>query len=146
MKQRKKGCMEMLSDAYEDARRESKKRHCLDCGRLTVSRSQVCRECTAKRHGSSPIERHHVLGKLNDPATVTLPANDHEELSAMQERWPDLLRNGDGPELSLARFLRAIGDFFRWASEKARNYSDELLSWYRAGGRFGERWVWNERY
>ena len=132
----------MLSDAYEEVRRESRKRSCLGCGRLTVSRSQVCRECTALRHGSSPIEKHHVLGRLNDPATVGLPANDHEDLSAMQEYWPKPLRNGDGPELALARFLRAIADFFRWASEKARNYSDQLLSWYLAGGRLGEAWLW----
>src|SRR5690348_8037055 len=49
----------------------------------------ICAACKRKREAKTIMDRHHVAGKSNHPATVEVPVNDHRAcLSAAQHDWP----------------------------------------------------------
>src|SRR5437764_1401976 len=49
----------------------------------------TCAACKRRNRGESIMDKHHIAGKANDPATVSVPVNDHRaELNTAQYDWP----------------------------------------------------------
>ena len=49
----------------------------------------ICAACARKQSGQSALDDHHPAGKINHPATVAIPVNDHRAiLSPAQYDWP----------------------------------------------------------
>jgi len=83
---------------------------------LVVDGGEVlCYECQAEQNGRSVIERHHIAGRHNDPATVALPGNAHRLLSDEQRAWPvETLRNPTASPLrQIAAWIRGWLDLLR---------------------------------
>lgn len=105
----------------------------------------TCHECQRRENGKTPIDRHHVGGKANDPITVPVPTNDHVAvLSELQRDWPRAtLENPTGcPLRRAAACIRGFIDYIKhlidrtvsWTAEMLEGLSD-LLSHLR-----GDRW------
>jgi hypothetical protein len=64
----------------------------------------LCAEHAAARDGRRLLEEHHVAGRVNRDATVTIPANLHAVLTFNQQTsWPlELLRNPSANPLARA--------------------------------------------
>jgi hypothetical protein len=87
-----------------------------------------CYECASAEEGRPTVEEHHVLGRTNDPAMVSIPGNLHRALSDAQEDWPKATRyNRDGDQLRrIAAYLRARRDVAAWEIEILEPYAQEL--------------------
>jgi hypothetical protein len=84
---------------------------------LTKSDGQVlCYECRSTQHGRMTVEKHHILGKDNDPATVPVPGNLHRQLSDAQFDWPKTLRTNPDrdPLVWLAQGCQGMSDHVAW--------------------------------
>jgi len=75
-----------------------------------------CYECHAAGRGRTTTERHHIMGKANDPTTVQVPGNLHRGLSDRQMDWPSELRTNAerDPLVWLAQALRGLTDQLAW--------------------------------
>ena len=95
---------------------------CARCGwrevtALTKTRNGVlCYECQSIKKGRATMERHHILGKANDPSTVPVPGNLHRQLSDRQLDWSkDLKSNPDrDPLIWLAQACQGMSDHIAW--------------------------------
>lgn len=76
----------------------------------------LCYECLSIDKGRATVEENHILGKSNDPATVTVPGNQHRELSDNQLDWPDGLRSNPerDPLVWLAQGCQGMSDHVAW--------------------------------
>jgi hypothetical protein len=79
----------------------------------------ICYECKKKARGVNTAEDHHVGGKVNHPATLPMPANDHAFLSELQRDWPrETLENvTKSPLLAAAGCLRGFVDYLFYLVE-----------------------------
>ncbi len=85
----------------------------------------VCAKCQRLQCGKNPLDKHHIAGKNNHSATISIPVNDHRTfLSEAQYEWPkDMLRNADSsPILAAAACIRG-------AVETINYILDRLLLW-----------------
>ncbi len=70
--------------------------------------------------GRTTKDDHHSCGRANNPATLSVPVNDHRAvLSVAQSDWPkSTLRNPDGsPLLAGAACVRGFIDMVRYLIE-----------------------------
>ena len=77
------------------------------------SNPRVCAKCDRRKMGRRKTDDHHIAGQANDPATISVPVNDHRaELSVAQQDWPPkTLQNPDGsPLLAAAARIRGFVD------------------------------------
>jgi len=75
--------------------------------------------------GKNPLDKHHIAGRKNHPATISLPVNDHRKiLSEAQYEWPkDMLQNPENsPAIAAAACIRG-------AVEMIKYVLDTLLMW-----------------
>ena len=73
----------------------------------------LCRRCRLAKCGRSTIEAHHLAGRANHPKTISVDANGHARLTALQVGgWPrPTLRNPHrDPLLKSAALMRALHD------------------------------------
>jgi hypothetical protein len=89
----------------------------------------VCDRCDLIRRGLPPVEDHHPAGRANDPFTVSLDANDHKVVTAMQEDWPIGVRSNvtQDPLVKLAAIILGLIDTSPYVSRELllpfiRNY------------------------
>lgn len=85
----------------------------------------VCAKCQRLQAGKNPLDKHHVAGRNNHPATISVPVNDHRAiLSAAQYEWPkDMLQNPENsPVMAAAACIRGAVDTIKYVL-------DTLLSW-----------------
>src|SRR5262249_12673486 len=79
----------------------------------------ICAACARRNRGESIMDKHHIAGKANDPATVSVPVNDHRaELSTAQYDWPrETLENPTrSPLLRGAGCIRGVTNLFDYLS------------------------------
>jgi hypothetical protein len=76
----------------------------------------LCYECRSMQKGRMTVEKHHIVGRDNDPATVALPGNLHRQLSDAQLDWAQALKtNADrDPLVWLAQACQGISDHVAW--------------------------------
>ena len=105
---------------------------CLLCGENdqdALVQIAVCREDLAILRGSSPIENHHPEGKANGDEVVSLPANVHAAITALQSRWPAALRSpSHDPLVRIARRELAMQNFLGWYLKACRRDPAWLLA------------------
>ena len=110
----------------------SKTIECLLCGEqetLALSKVVLCREHLCMLRGISPVENHHPEGQANSPETITIPANVHAVLTALQNQWSEILRYpSNDPAVQIARRLKVLQDFIRYLSKAIQHDSDFLLA------------------
>ena len=97
---------------------------------ITGSDPTICAECQRKKKGQTIMDDHHPAGKANNPATVTVPVNDHRaELSVAQHDWPKQTReNPDGsPLLAAAWCVRGFIDQIIYLVKKLLLWIPEML-------------------
>lgn len=73
----------------------------------------ICARCDREAKGKATLDKHHVAGEANSPATIPAPVNDlRAELSPAQYDWPkETLQNPDGsPLLAAAASIRGYSD------------------------------------
>lgn len=103
-----------------------------------------CYECLGVSGGRGWTEDHHLGGQHNDPATASLPGNDHRFLNDAQLDWPEeTLRNPDGsPLLKIAALLRGFLDVLWLIIERAVGWIPTALESLDATLRqaHGPRW------
>jgi hypothetical protein len=82
---------------------------CTACGErnpvtlVVGSNPTCCYRCAARTAGRMTVEAHHWAGQQNAPDTILVDANDHRELSDMQQDWPEeTLRNPNQTPLRTA--------------------------------------------
>ena len=76
------------------------------------------------------MDNSHTAGKANNPATITVPANDHiAVLSVAQYGWPrETLQNPDGCFLlAAAGCLRGVIDHLHYLIDKFLLWIPEML-------------------
>lgn len=104
----------------------------------------LCYEHQALLHGRPWLEKHHPLGRHNDPWTASTPGNDHRILSALQYEWPrETLRNPDrSPLLRAAASLRGWLDLLWLIMVRGVGWIPVFLEQLDADlrQRLGERW------
>ncbi len=80
----------------------------------------LCAVCDARERGVSDMEQHHLAGQAHSSCTLTLDANAHREMTALQMRLipQNILRN---PERLIHRraiaWLYGIAVLFIWFAE-----------------------------
>lgn len=96
---------------------------------IAGSRPVLCIEGNKQRRGISIMEKHHIAGRNNSPETLSIPANDHAELSEDQRDWPkETLENRDGsPLLKAAACMRGFIDLIRRLIDRLVGWVPELL-------------------
>lgn len=109
------------------------------------SNPAICAACDRKKRGKTTLDRHHVAGKSNSPATIPIPVNDHRaRLSADQHDWPKETRdNPNGsPLLSAAACIRGFADTLFYLIEKLLLWIPEMLEALDAflKKNFGPKW------
>ncbi len=103
----------------------------------------LCYECLCIEKGKATVERHHILGRANDPQTVGIPANLHRALSDGQQDWPETVRrnvNRD-PLLWIAGLACSLRDLLAWLLDHCDDiirFLVELAGTLR--GRHGATW------
>lgn len=105
----------------------------------------ICHECQRRNRGQTPIDRHHLAGKANDPVTVPVPTNDHVAvLSEYQRDWPrETLENPAGCPLRRgAACIRGFIDFITYLIDRAVLWTADLLEQLseHLAATLGERW------
>jgi hypothetical protein len=110
---------------------------CSNCGyspgsaSLCIYRDQrICYSCLLQLQGKPNYERHHVLGR-DYPDTIPLWANLHRDITATQQKWPEVLRHPDNPLLITAAIMRSVGDFAAWLAQHCERISDWLIGLWR---------------
>lgn len=97
---------------------------------LSGSKPAICAACDRKKRGKGPLDRHHVAGKSNSPATIPVAVNDHRaRLSTDQYDWPrETLENPKGSPLrAAAASLRGYSDTSAYLVEKFVLGNPEML-------------------
>ena len=112
---------------------------------LSGSNPVICAACDRKKRGKTTLDRHHVAGKSNSPATIPIPVNDHlARLSTDQHDWPrQTLENPDGsPLLVAAASLRGYSDTSTYLVETLVLRNPEVLETLDAFliEKFGPKW------
>jgi hypothetical protein len=114
---------------------------CTDLTALTERTRQgkrviLCYECAQIRSRRATVERHHLLGRVNDPSTVGMPGNLHRDLSDKQLDWPEEVRHNThrNPLLTLAGVFYALHDVLQWLVQRWRKIADNLVK----AGRWAE--------
>ncbi len=97
---------------------------------ITRNGKVICYSCMLKLDNRSGVENHHILGK-SYPDTISLYANLHRDITALQRQWPDEIRNPDNPLLIIAAVLRSIADFAVWLAVHCARFSDWLIALWR---------------
>lgn len=90
----------------------------------------ICAACDRKKRGTTTLDRHHVAGKSNSPATIPIPVNDHRaRLSTDQRDWSrQTLENPNGsPLLAAAASLRGYSDTSAYLVETFVLNNPEML-------------------
>jgi hypothetical protein len=89
----------------------------------------LCREHLADCCGAGWLEAHHLAGRRNDSATVSIPANDHGVLTASQSLWPRAtLRNPEGsPLIQAAASIRGWLDVLQVIIERTVGWIPAFL-------------------
>lgn len=90
----------------------------------------MCAKCQRREQRKSVTDKHHVAGKANSSATITVPVNDHRaDLSAAQQDWPKAtLQNPDGsPLLKAAAAIRGFIDTVIYLVNKYLLWIPEML-------------------
>ena len=105
---------------------------CLICEIQTpdvLVQAYLCREHFSMLRGISPVENHHPEGQANSPETVTIPANVHAILTALQNQGPEtLLHPSNDPVLQIARRLKVLQDFIRYFAKAIQHDADFLVA------------------
>jgi len=73
----------------------------------------ICSACERLAKAQTTMDQHHYAGRGNNPATISVPVNDHRaDLSASQAGWPkSTLRNPNrSPLLAGAACVRGFID------------------------------------
>jgi hypothetical protein len=105
----------------------------------------ICHECKRRERGMKTKDDHHAFGKANNPATISIPVNDHRaELNTAQQDWPKkTLENPDGsPLLAAAASVRGFIDTVLYLIEKGLHWIAEMLEKADAflTEKFGKKW------
>jgi hypothetical protein len=103
----------------------------------------LCYECAQARAVRRTIEGHHLLGKVNDSATIPVPGNAHRALSDLQLDRPAALRDNPDrdPLVWLAQMCEALKEHFIYWVE----WLDRIAAWLlalsqRLRAQFGAAW------
>jgi hypothetical protein len=103
-----------------------------------------CAECQRRRAGLPTTDDHHVASKNNNPLTVTVPVNDHRELSVMQMDWSKTMReNPSGcPIMAGAAMLRGAVDIILHLIERGFDWVIAMMQAVSAylRERWGDHW------
>ena len=94
------------------------------------SKPTVCAACKRATNGCTTIDQHHFAGKANNPATVSVPVNDHRAtLSVAQAEWPrPTLANPEGsPLLAAAACIRGFIDTVLYLIERGLRWIADML-------------------
>jgi len=90
----------------------------------------VCAACQRAARGLTTMDQHHFAGRANNPATISIPVNDHRAiLSVAQANWPkSTLTNTEGsPLLAGAACLRGYIDTIVYLIEKGLLWIAKML-------------------
>jgi hypothetical protein len=90
----------------------------------------ACTACVRVRQRKRGMDNHHVAGKANSPAMLSIPVNDHRAiLSVDQYDWPKkTLENVDrSPLLAAAACLRGFINTLIYLMEKVLSWIIEML-------------------
>jgi hypothetical protein len=90
----------------------------------------ICAACDRAEKGRTTKDDHHSFGRANNPATISVPVNDHRVvLSVAQGDWPkSTLRNTAGsPLLAGAACVRGFIDTVVYLIEKGLLWLAEML-------------------
>lgn len=90
----------------------------------------VCAKCQRLQGGKNPLDRHHIAGKNNHPATVSVPVNDHRKiLSAAQYEWPKhMLQNPENsPVMAFAARIRGAVETIKYILDTVVSGIADLL-------------------
>lgn len=90
----------------------------------------TCAACQRTAKGLKTSDEHHFAGKANNPATISIPVNDHRAiLSVRQAEWPkSTLRNvEESPLLAGAACLRGCIDSIAYLTEKGLFWLADML-------------------
>jgi hypothetical protein len=109
--------------------------HC-SCGEgrpealIAGSDPPICAACERAAKGRTTKDDHHSFGRANNPATISVPVNDHRAvLSVAQAEWPkSTLRNAEGsPLLAGAACVRGFVDTILYLIEKGLLWLADML-------------------
>ena len=118
------------------SRRVGANQKCVICGEtrpealIAGSKPPRCAECQRKARGQSSLDAHHVGGKSNSEARISVGVNDHRaRLTPAQQDWPPkTLENlHRSPVLALAASNRGFIDAHDYLIEKLLYRSPEML-------------------
>jgi hypothetical protein len=87
---------------------------------IANSSPTICAECMRERNGQSVLDNHHPAGRVNNPATIPIPVNDHRAvLTEKQLDWPKRTwENPDGsPLLAGASSIRGHYETVEYLTE-----------------------------
>jgi hypothetical protein len=90
----------------------------------------ICAACERAAKGRTTIDQHHFAGSANNPATISVPVNDHRAiLSVAQAEWPrSTLTNIQGsPLLAGAACLRGCIDTIQYLIERGLLWLADML-------------------
>jgi len=97
---------------------------------IAGSNPTICAECQRAWNKRAPMDDHHFAGRANNPATISVPVNDHRAvLSAAQMEWPkSTLSNPErSPLLAGAACVRGFIDTILYLIEKGLLWLAEML-------------------
>src|SRR5215467_11072908 len=97
---------------------------------IAGSNPTICAACQRAMKERGTMDDHHFAGRANNPATVSIPVNDHRAiLSIAQMEWPkSTLRNTEGsPLLAGAACVRGFIDTVVYLIEKGLPRLAEML-------------------
>jgi hypothetical protein len=112
---------------------------------IRKSDSVMCAACTRKMKGRTTNDQHHIAGKNNHPATISIPVNDHRaQLSIDQMEWPKkTLENPDkSPLLAAAACIRGFVDMIIYLIQQMLDWISEMLEALdaRLTAEWGDKW------
>ena len=97
---------------------------------IAGSNPTICAACKRAAKGRTTKDDHHSFGRANNPATISVPVNDHRAvLSVAQAEWPkSTLGNTEGsPLLAGAACVRGFVDTILYLIEKGLLWLAEML-------------------
>ena len=90
----------------------------------------TCAACQRTALGETIMDKHHFVGRANNPATIPVPVNDHRaRLSVAQSDWPKpTLINAQGsPLLAAAGCIRGFIDTVLYLIEEGLLWIADML-------------------
>ena len=97
---------------------------------IAGSNPPICAACERSAKGRTTKDDHPPFGRTNNPATVSVPVNDHRAvLSVAQAEWPkSTLRNTEGsPLLAGAACVRGFVDTTLYLIEQGLLWLADML-------------------